>query len=67
MKNDFDKDRDGYIIADSTAGTAGTEAIISSPDSDLTPSEPKELGIDEKNYTPLRASRHLVGYVKEQN
>ena len=40
MKNDYDKDRYGYIIANSTAGTAGTEAIISSPDNDLTPPEP---------------------------
>jgi len=51
-----------YIMCSSTTGA---EKILAE-DKKL-PERKEDLGIDEKNYAPLRATRRLVGYVKEQD
>lgn len=61
-KDEYGRYSDDYIVANTTKG-AETEA----EESDQPLIGRKELGIDEKNYTPLRASRHIVGYVKEHD
>lgn len=65
MKNENDNNNYGYFISNPTMREEERSVRVVMPP--IARNEDICLGIDEKNYTPLRASRRLVGYVKKQD
>jgi hypothetical protein len=64
MRDDYGKSDDGYIVPNPTQAEEKKPAEDQKP---VARNESLDLGIDEKNYAPLRATRRFVGYVKKQD
>jgi len=59
MKGDYVWGNDEYIIKNTTRAE-GQEATVVEKKNPESP-----LGIDEKNYSPLKASRRVIEYVEK--